>query len=607
MTGLVVVCGLNPLGFRVVEQLHAAGVEVVVVDDEPDRRLLGEVLRLAGGPGGVAVRHVAESARSARVLAAAGLATAAALVLVTDDDLHNVETLLLADELRPGVRTVVRLHRERVGQQVARAMPNVRVLDVSELAASSFVEACVGTSALHHFTIGSGSQTREAVVAEVPAPRDGRLRDLFGDLAPVAVVHADGRRAVCPGRDHAVLAGERVALVGFPEDFAGSGVRPDRREDAARARRRRGAWLRGVRRVVAGLGAELDRPFRVVLGLVLLLATVCVLVTHALYRPEPGRRFGLLDAAYFTVETMATVGFGDYSYAQQSNVLKAFGTVAIVLGAVMVATSYAFITNLLVSRRLERSLGRRRIEGVSAHVVVCGLGSVGVRVAQGLLAEGRDVVVIERDDANRHLAEAQALGVPVIIGDATSPEVLRDAGLERAAAVAVMTSDHAANLETALTVTGERRQRPVPVVLRMFDRGLAHRVETSFGLHLVRSTSALAAPWFVGAAAGFEVVSTFYVDQLPFLVARIDVVAGGGLDGTRMQDLQVATRVLALARAAEGHRLEHTPRRGDRFAPGDAAYLAGPYADIIAVVRRNAPPTGSPAAAPAQLPATPAG
>ena len=63
----------------------------------------------------------------------------------------------------------------------------------------------------------------------------------------------------------------------------------------------------------------------------------------------------------------------------------------------------------------------------------------------------------------------------------------------------------------------------VPVVLRVFDRELAHMMERSFGFRHVRSTSALAAPWFVGAALGLDVLSTFYVDQQPFLVAGLTV------------------------------------------------------------------------------------
>ena len=82
----------------------------------------------------------------------------------------------------------------------------------------------------------------------------------------------------------------------------------------------------------------------------------------------------------------------------------------------LVTTAFALFTNLLVSRRIEQSLGRRRVPGMAGHVVVVGLGSVGIRVVEGLLAEGRQVVVVEHDDSNRYLGRARALGVPVVIG-----------------------------------------------------------------------------------------------------------------------------------------------------------------------------------------------
>ena len=40
LTGHVIVCGLHDVGLRIVEQLHAAGERVVVVDDDPDQRRL---------------------------------------------------------------------------------------------------------------------------------------------------------------------------------------------------------------------------------------------------------------------------------------------------------------------------------------------------------------------------------------------------------------------------------------------------------------------------------------------------------------------------------------------------------------------------------------
>jgi Trk K+ transport system NAD-binding subunit len=152
-----------------------------------------------------------------------------------------------------------------------------------------------------------------------------------------------------------------------------------------------------------------------------------------------------------------------------------------------------------------------------------------------------------------------------------------------------MTSDDLANLETGLAVRellGDRWKR-APVILRVFDRSLGGRLEGSFGFQHVWSTSAIAAPWFVGAAIGFGVVSTFYVGNRPFLVARLRVRPGGGLEDVEMRELSARIRVIALGRAADAGRLEHPPRRETRFAAGDEAYLVGPSEELLRVVRRE--------------------
>jgi hypothetical protein len=127
----------------------------------------------------------------------------------------------------------------------------------------------------------------------------------------------------------------------------------------------------------------------------------------------------------------------------------------------------------------------------------------------------------------------------------------------------------------------------VPVVLRVFDRELAGGVEDGFGFRNVRSTASVAAPWFVGAALGLEVLGTFYVDHTPFLVGKLSVAAGGGLDGLAMRKLSERARVVALHRA-DGS-VEHPPRRDTTFAAGDEAYLVGLPDEVVQVLRRDAP------------------
>ena len=182
------------------------------------------------------------------------------------------------------------------------------------------------------------------------------------------------------------------------------------------------------------------------------LIVLSTVVLHLTYVGPRHTHLDLLSSLYFTVETVATVGYGDYSFADQSAWLEVFAVLLIVVGITLVTVAFALFTNLLVSQRIEQSLGRRRVPGMVGHVVVIGLGSVGIRVTEGLLAAGRKVVVVEHDAENRYLARARALGVPVVIADATQRQTHTTVNLTDASAVAVLTSADLTNIETGLAV-----------------------------------------------------------------------------------------------------------------------------------------------------------
>jgi Trk K+ transport system NAD-binding subunit len=225
-----------------------------------------------------------------------------------------------------------------------------------------------------------------------------------------------------------------------------------------------------------------------------------------------------------------------------------------------------------------------------------------MRVLDGLLERGREVVVVERDETNPYVSEVRRRGVPLVLADARLGPTLDGVNLGQAGAVAIVTSDDLTNIETGLAVRDRlgARWAEVPVVLRVFDRQLGRRLEESFAFRHVWSTVAIAAPWFVGAALGLDVLFSFYVGNHPFLVARLRIAAGGGLEGLSMSDLSAGIRVLAIARAGGPGRLEHPPRRDTRLAAGDDAYLAGPYEELLAVLRREraGAPTREPGPAP---------
>jgi Trk K+ transport system NAD-binding subunit len=578
--GHVIVCGLQPVGLRAVGQLNLAGARVVVIDDEHVGERSAKTVRDWGVP------IVARGASLSDSLFDAGVAGAEAVICIEATDLRTLETILLVRDLRSDVRLVAHLDNPAVANAVEEISGAAAVLDVASLFAPAVVDACLG-GRVHDIELGD---VRFSTV-EVVAPRASTLRKLYGNLVPLGVTsETDQNPVVCPGRDLPVKAGDGITLLGTADELHAAGLRPRSLETTEGPRVGTRA-ARMLRRVAGQLRTESDRALRLALGAGLLLLVSSTLLLHFGYHlAAPGhRQLSVISSAYFTVETIATVGFGDFSFSGQAVWLEVFGICLMVAGTTLVTTILALLTNALVTRRIAQSLGQARIPGMRDHVVMVGLGSVGMKVLDGLLARGREVVVVEREESNRYLNQVRQRGVPLVLGDSTLAQTLDSVNLQQAASVAIVTSDDLTNIETGLAVRDRlgARWTDVPVVLRVFDRELGGRLEQRFDFRHVWSTAAIAAPWFVGAALGLEVRFSFYVGSHPFLIARLRVSAGGGLEGLAMSDLSARIRVIAIGRDGGGDGLEHPPRRDTRLAAGDDAYLAGPYEELLEVLKRE--------------------
>lgn len=193
------------------------------------------------------------------------------------------------------------------------------------------------------------------------------------------------------------------------------------------------------------------------------------------------------------------------------------------------------------------------------HVIVCGLGTVGYRVVEELLALGEQVFVVERKNDGEFIALAREKGAEVLVGDARTDNLLRSLNVEAARAVIVATNDDLANLEIAMDV---REQHPhVPIVLRLYDQRLAQKVRTALNIQVSVSTSKLAAPLFASAALDPAVVGTHRVDDQLLVVVELAIAPASRLAGRTVGDVgreHLAT-VVALKRPGEGWTLQPAP------------------------------------------------
>jgi Trk K+ transport system NAD-binding subunit len=568
VAGHVVVCGVDHLGVRTVDELRLRGETVVVVASSLER---------ATDMGVRDARVIAGDHRLARVLGEAGVADASAIVLTDDNDLGNLTAALAAQELNPEIRVVIRMFDGELGAHLQELFPSAVALSSSALAAPGFVTAAIEGETGDRFELGGKvltATTASAVTAPAPDPTPSiaiaRLRpDRTVEVLPDDATDPQGL-IVLRIEDPATAAARGTA-----------GTEPYGTETAGSMPRRRSVATR-LADLPAAVRARLASPERRLVRFVLILLGLAA-ISALFFGVTAG--LGPLDAVSYAVTLLTGASLLtaiDVNTAPES--LRVYAIFLSLVGAALVAIVYAFITDAIVRSRLLQTLGRRAIpSNIHDHVIVCGLGAIGYRVATDIEARGVPVVVIERNEDARFVAPARAAGIPVVIGDARHRELLAELGVKRARALVATTSDDLVNLAAALNA---RSIRPdLRVVLRLFDPDFAIRVQRGFGIRFTRSVSHLAAPAFAAAAMGSEVVASIPVgDRRVVLVARIAITEGSALVGRSAASIAIAgeRRCLAIEPSAGGE-MVWRPEGDVQLAAGDALYVIATRAGLAGV------------------------
>ena len=143
---------------------------------------------------------------------------------------------------------------------------------------------------------------------------------------------------------------------------------------------------------------------------------------------------GPADALYGAGKTVATVDpNGDVD--DGPTWFKSFITASMLVTLVFEASFTAGLVNRLIDRRLTGIVGRRAVPRRD-HVVVIGLGQVGLRLCTLLRRCGIGVVAVDDREEGENVGMARELGLPVVIGRGADVSLLRRLSLGRAVALA---------------------------------------------------------------------------------------------------------------------------------------------------------------------------
>jgi voltage-gated potassium channel len=303
-----------------------------------------------------------------------------------------------------------------------------------------------------------------------------------------------------------------------------------------------------------------------------------------IYYMELGERIAYVDLPWMMVALMVLEPVHDVP--EQSS-LMVFWYLMPTLAIYVIGQGAIDFWHLFFDRSNRRDAWEEAVASTYRnHVIIVGLGHVGERVMQTLIAMGFDVIGIEQNltaELDTHLNKS---GVPCIIGDGRSRDTLEKAGIRRAASLIVCTSNDHMNLE--MIMRARDMQPDIRIVARMFDPQFSKQLNRFLGVQATLSSSELSAPAFAGAAVGIEITQTLTIAGVEYSMIKLIVEAGSILDGTEIDELQ-QDYDMDIVLHGHGDDMNVHPSGDICVATGDTLVIFAEHNRVMEIVSRNRP------------------
>lgn len=416
-----------------------------------------------------------------------GVADAACIIPVSEDDRLNLQVALKARDLNPDIRIVLRQFNRALGRKIEQNLPNCTAISPATHAAATYAAAAVDPACV--YAVQFPAATGPLVGFSERRASDFGLDDCTVDDAErrlnVRIVAVNGR--IAPDRDETIRREDTVVACAPMQRLQESW--PRRNAGRTKGQGRARTSVRDLLRAAARVEPLLLYTFGV--------GTILYFVASAYFAIDLHLTF--LDALYFVAATMFTVGYGDITpYTRHGGWLSI--VVAIVIMGVGVTLGGVFIATISSALNRAQQIALRGLRHIRAedHVVVCGAGSVGTRIIDFLLDMDQRVVVIEPRPSALIVEHARSRRIELLASDATDDQVLAFCDLANAQSLVAVTDSDTANLESALGALAYHAD--VHVVMRIHDPQFSRSIARNFRVGKSFSASDLTAPAIAGLA-----------------------------------------------------------------------------------------------------------
>jgi voltage-gated potassium channel len=299
-----------------------------------------------------------------------------------------------------------------------------------------------------------------------------------------------------------------------------------------------------------------------------------VIIGVAGYRVIEGWSF--IDALYMTVITITTVGFTEvHPLSFAGRIFTIFLIIGGVGGALYTLTT---IVQYILEGQFGITMGRRRmktrIARLKGHFILCGYGRVGEEIARAFSEERAPFVVIDHNE--ERLAKAEKDGYTFLLADATSDEVLKEAGIERARGlVAALGSD---TDNTYITLSARGLRPDLFIEARSSGREAEVKLKRAGADRII-------SPHIIGghrmAMLALRPAVVDFIDTVTYRPGRelqlenVDVARGSHLVGQTMKHVRDQEGITVLAMRKQSGKLLANPPDKEIIEDGDRLIVIG--------------------------------
>ena len=162
-------------------------------------------------------------------------------------------------------------------------------------------------------------------------------------------------------------------------------------------------------------------------------------------------KLDIYDSIYYTIITIATVGFGDIT--PTTTIQKIFSVTLALAGVGLLAYILTIIISSVTQNLQDIRSGRymeKRLEEMENHYILCGYGRVGTAVYEELMKRNQKVIIIEKNEEKIEDIEEND-NVIALHANATEDKTLKKVNIDKSLGVIITTGSDVDNLFIVLT------------------------------------------------------------------------------------------------------------------------------------------------------------